>query len=212
VFIEVVLTFTKKYYLFGIKKGILKFVLRNKKTDSLYKVLTKDTIELEIVPHIPSGKRGFKSKIPVCEIINCILYKLKTGIQWHFLPVIQLFSDKVLHYKTVFGCYRRWSKDGIWKSFLTSVLEINKARLDWSGGNVEGSHTIALRGGESVGYQRRKKHKTTNALYISDRNGLPLAMSMSVCGNHNDLFNVVKHFQDLTTSLQESGILLDVFP
>jgi transposase len=69
----------------------------------MYYVLSKDIIESEIICHLPVRKRGFKSQAPTSEIINCILYKLKTGIQWHLLPVESLFSTHVLHYKTVFG-------------------------------------------------------------------------------------------------------------
>ncbi|WP_185140314.1 MULTISPECIES: IS5 family transposase [unclassified Chryseobacterium] len=175
----------------------------------LYQVLSKDTIESEIVPYIPLGKRGFKSKVPISEIINCILYKLKTGIQWYLLPVLQLFSQEVLHYKTVFGYYRQWCKAGIWKDCWSGILEKNKSKIDLSSGDVDGSHTTALRGGEAVGYQGRKKRKTTNALYLTDRSGLPLAMSMPVCGNHNDLFNIEEHFEELTDFLRRSGISLD---
>ncbi len=182
---------------------------KTKKQFPLYQVLSKDTIELEIVPYIPIGKRGFKSKAPVCEVINSILYKLKTGIQWHLLPVIQLFSKEILHYKTIFGYYRKWSKSGVWKSCWISILQKHKANIDLSSGDVDGSHTTALRGGEAVGYQGRKKRKTTNALYLSDRNGLPLAMSKPVCGNHNDLFNIEIHFQELTSTLEQATISLD---
>lgn len=175
----------------------------------MYKVLSKDTIELEIVPYIPIGKRGFKSKVPICEIINCILYKLKTGIQWHLLPVFQLFSKEFLHYKTVFGYYRKWCKAGIWKDCWSSILQKNKSKIDLSSGDIDGSHTPALRGGEAVGYQGRKKRKTTNAIYLADRNGLPLAMSTPVCGNHNDLFNIESHFEEITGFLRESDISLD---
>ena len=175
----------------------------------MYKVLSKDTVELEIVPSIPVGKRGFKSKVPICEIINCILYKLKTGIQWYLLPIFQLFSKEVLHYKTVFGYYRKWCKAGVWKSCWSLILQKNKSKIDLSSADVDGSHTTALRGGEAVGYQRRKKRKTTNAIYLTDRSGLPLAMSIPVCGNHNDLFNIEKHFEQITDFLQQSGITLD---
>lgn len=69
----------------------------------MYIVLDKDTIISEIVPHLPLAKRGFKTKSSIVEIINCILYKLKTGCQWHMLPVLSLFLKKILYYKTVFG-------------------------------------------------------------------------------------------------------------
>ncbi len=40
-------------------------------------ILDKDTIEMEIVPNIPIAQRGFPPRVPVAEIINAILYKLK---------------------------------------------------------------------------------------------------------------------------------------
>ncbi|MDR2950595.1 MAG: hypothetical protein LBV71_15515 [Prevotella sp.] len=47
----------------------------------MYKVLDKDIIEMEIICHIPANKRGFSSQAPLEEIVNAILYKLKTGVQ-----------------------------------------------------------------------------------------------------------------------------------
>ncbi len=46
----------------------------------MYSVLDKDTIEREIIPHIPLPKRGFPPTVSLVEIINAILYKLKTGV------------------------------------------------------------------------------------------------------------------------------------
>ena len=59
----------------------------------MLEILDKDTIINEIIPLLPIGKRGFKSKVPLYEIVNSVLYKLKTGIQWHLLPIESLFSD-----------------------------------------------------------------------------------------------------------------------
>jgi len=47
----------------------------------MYQVLDKDIIEKEILPHLSTAKREFKIKSCLLEIINCILYKLKTGVQ-----------------------------------------------------------------------------------------------------------------------------------
>ena len=58
----------------------------------MYTVLDKDTIEMEIVPLIPKTKRGFPPTVPLVEIVNAILYKLKTGTQWNQLPVKALFG------------------------------------------------------------------------------------------------------------------------
>ena len=73
----------------------------------MYYVLSKDIIEKEILPHLPTAKRGYKCKSQLSELVNSILYKFKTGVQWAYLPVEALFSDKKLSYKTVFNRYRK---------------------------------------------------------------------------------------------------------
>jgi len=35
----------------------------------------------------------------------CVL-KIKTGVQWHLLPLNSMFRGEVLHYKTVFEHYQ----------------------------------------------------------------------------------------------------------
>jgi len=45
----------------------------------MYEVLDKDTIKSEILPHLPVAKRGYVSKSDLVEIIQYLLYKLKTG-------------------------------------------------------------------------------------------------------------------------------------
>lgn len=47
----------------------------------MYSVLDKDMIEMDIVPFIPRTKRRFPPTVSVAEIVNAILYKLKTGVQ-----------------------------------------------------------------------------------------------------------------------------------
>lgn len=175
----------------------------------MYQVLSKDMIELEIVPYLPETKRGFKPKVPLCEIVNAILYKLKTGIQWEFLPVESLFENDVLNYKTVFGHYRKWCELDVWKSCWIELLKVNKSKLDLSSGDLDGSHTTALRGGQEVGYQGRKKRKTTNAIYLTDRQGLPIAMSEPVSGNHNDLFDIEVQFEEVIGTLEDAEISID---
>ncbi|VAW12012.1 Mobile element protein [hydrothermal vent metagenome] len=88
-------------------------------------------------------------------------------------------------------------------------LSRNRAKIDLSSGNLDGSHTTAIRGGEQVEYQGRKKRKTTNALYLTDRQGLPLAMSEPVPGNHNDLYEIEVHGEEVFATLEEAGIPTD---
>lgn len=175
----------------------------------MYKVLVKDTIENEILPHLSVAKRGFKTKSCLTEVINCILYKLKTGIQWYMLPVESLFSDIVLSYKTVYGHFRKWCKKGEWESSWLHILEKNKVSLDLSVSAIDGSHTKALRGGEQVEFQTRKMCKTTNALYLTDNQGLPIAISSPVAGNHHDLYQIGNHLDELFQTLAKANIPID---
>ncbi|WP_024772774.1 transposase [Aquimarina macrocephali] len=73
----------------------------------MYLILDKDTIEMEIVKYLPKTKRGFPSTVPLVEIINTILYKLKTGVQRYLLPVKALFEQHPLTWNAVYYHYRK---------------------------------------------------------------------------------------------------------
>jgi len=169
----------------------------------MYSVLDKDTIEMEIVPYIPKSKRGFPPSVPLTELINAILYKLKTGVQWKYLPVKALFSELSLSWQSVYYHFRKWCLSEVWQNIWVKLLQKHGKDLDLSSVDLDGSHTPAIRGGQEVEYQGRKKRKTTNALYLTDRQGLPLAMSEPVAGNHNDLYNIEVQFEVVTATLEK---------
>jgi len=172
----------------------------------MYFVLDKDMIETEIVPYLPGQSRGFPPTVPIVEIVNAILYKLKTGVHWCLLPVGALFSDRSLSWQSVYHHFRKWSLSGAWRSCWTELLQRHGGELDLSSVDLDGSHTPAIRGGECVEYQGRKKGRTTNALYLTDRQGIPLAMSEPVAGNHNDLFDIEVQFEVVTATLEDADI------
>jgi transposase len=78
--------------------------------------------------------------------------------------------------------------------------------LDLSELNLDGSHAIAKKGGESVAYQGRKKAKTTNILPITDANGFIIASTGLVAGNHNDAYNLKPHLQSAFRWIKEQGL------
>lgn len=65
----------------------------------MYKVLDKHTIENKLLLHLSVVKRRYETKSCLIKLINNILHKLKTGIQWH-MPVNrgyrQHFSQMIL--------------------------------------------------------------------------------------------------------------------
>ena len=133
----------------------------------MHEVLDKDTIKSEILPHLSVAKRGYVSQSDLVEVIQYILYKLKTGCQWHMFPASSFFTRRVLHYKTVYGHFRKWSRNGEWEKAWVIVLHRYRSFLDMSSVELDGSHTTALRGGECCGYKRCKKRKAINAKYVT---------------------------------------------
>lgn len=176
-------------------------------------ILSKSTIEKWILPHLPLGKRGFAPTVPMVEIVECILYRLKTGCQWRELPTKQFFSDKVLSWEAVFYHFNKWSKAGCWQQIWVKLLEANRQYLDLSSAEFDGSHTPAKNGGDAVGYQGRKAANTTNALFLSDKQGVILAMSTPQEGQHraanrHDLYEIQALFEEICSLLKEAGICL----
>ena len=74
--------------------------------------------------------------------------------------------------------------------------------------NLDGSHAIAKKGGESVAYQGRKKAKTSNILPITDGNGYILASTGIIAGNHNDAFDLKPHLQSAFKSIKQQGLTI----
>ncbi len=152
----------------------------------MYLILDKDTIEMEIVPNIPIAQRGFPPRVPVAEIINAILYKLKTGVQWHLLPVDSLFDTKALSWQCVYYHYRKWCLSESWQRCWEAFLRKHKAKLDLSSVGLDGSHTTAIRGGDGVDYQGRKKRYYTLFVLSQRDSRCPhnsLILSNLICRN-----------------------------
>jgi transposase len=76
-------------------------------------ILSKDTIRRYILPHLQIGSCGkYLEHDFMIEIVQAILYRLKTGVQWRFLPVKALFSSKSLTWQGVYYHFREWIEDG----------------------------------------------------------------------------------------------------
>lgn len=61
-------------------------------------------------PMIPEGKRnGRPRKADMREVMNAILYLLRTGCPWRSLP------HDLPSYRTVFYYFTKWRKCGVWK-------------------------------------------------------------------------------------------------
>lgn len=169
-------------------------------------IMDKSMIEKWILPHLTVGTRGFETTVPLVEIVECIFHRLKTGCQWRELPTKQFFSDKALNWNSVFYYYNKWSKADCWRTIWVNILSQNRQHLDLSSAEFDGSHTPAKNGGDAVGFQGRKACNTTNALFMSDSQGVMLAMSTPQEGQHHDLFQIQALFDEICELLKAAGI------
>jgi transposase len=172
-------------------------------------ILSKDMIRELILPHIPYGSRGFAPKVAIEEIVTLILYRLKTGCQWRLLPIKAILGEVSYSWSGVYYHFNNWSSQGVWKKVWIAMLKKYRKYLDLSCMNLDGSHTPVKRGGEAVGYQGRKSCKTTNSLFLTDKQGVLLSISTPQEGQHNDLYQIRELFLELCKLLQESGLELD---
>jgi transposase len=169
-------------------------------------VISKSMIEKWIVPFLSIGKRGAKAAVAIGDIVRIILHRLKTGVQWRFLPLKAFLDTGAITYNGVYYHYSKWVKDGSFQKAWTAILKAHKALLDLSSMQLDGSHTPAKGGGENIGYQGRKAAKTTNALFFVDKNGQPVAMATPQRGNHHDLYEIKTLFEQMCQSLEDADI------
>lgn len=154
--------------------------------------MTKSNISEFYVQYMPQISNGRKLKVPMWKIVKAILYKLKTGVQWRQLPLRQFFGFARFSWQSVFYHFNKWSKVGIWKKCYEQLLLNNRKQLNLSSVNFDGTHTPVKRGGQKVGYQGRKKTKTTNLLILTDDRGVPIGWSEPISGQHHDSYELVK--------------------
>lgn len=155
--------------------------------------MTKRKISKYFVEYLEITNIGRKIKVPLWRIVKAILYKLKTGIQWKYLPMRQFFGFTKYSWESVFYHFNKWSQTGMWERCYQRLICDYKDKLDMSVINLDGTHTPAKRGGQAVGYQGRKKSKTSNMLILTDRQGVPVGWTDPISGNHNDSFELVKN-------------------
>ena len=168
--------------------------------------VTKVEIENYVLPFIPKNKRGFTSKVDPVEIVKCIIHKLKTGTQWDCLFIDVERINYGFSWQLVYYYYRRWSKLGVFEELFKVLLEVKKDFIDIENLNLDGTHSLAKKAGEEVGYQHRKKGKTSNVLILTDSRGIPISIGEILSGNHNDLYEIVPQFSKMIRELQVQGI------
>ena len=128
-----------------------------------------------IVPHLPPPSRlGWPRTVDLREVLNAILYLLRSGCPWDLLP-------KELPAKsTVFGYVRRWWEDGTWPTLHAKLVMAAREQA-----GKEASPTAAIIDSQSVrtteaggprGYDAGKKINGRKRHILVDTLGLLLVV------------------------------------
>ncbi len=74
----------------------------------------------------PGGARGGRWS-DHRRVINGVLYRVRTGVQWRDLP------ERFGPWETVYKRHRRWSADGTWQMLLSRIQTAEDAEggIDW---------------------------------------------------------------------------------
>jgi transposase len=111
-----------------------------------------------LLPPEPPKPKGGRPPVPNRAALTGILFVLRTGTQWEYLP-------KEMGCGCGMTCWRRlhaWHQAGVWQKVWELLLdELGLAdAIDWSRALIDSASVRALFGGRSPGRTRRIAGKT----------------------------------------------------
>lgn len=138
-----------------------------------------DLTDLEwefIQPHLPPVRvKNGAEPTDLREVINTLLYQMRTGVQWDLLP------HDLTPKSTAFDYYARWSADGTWVRILDAARRAVRAaagRDEAPSAAAIDSQSVrtAAGGGDEVGTDGGKRVKGRKRHIVTDTLGLLLAV------------------------------------
>src|ERR1700726_2152660 len=126
-----------------------------------------------IEPHIPVYPGGRPRKTDLRDVVDAILYLLRTGCQWRYLP--KDFPPK----STVWGYFDQWRHNGTLETLpdpLRDQVRLQERPRPRSTASLDSQSVDASSGGEALGRDNAKNVDGRKRHIVVDSLGLLLAV------------------------------------
>lgn len=152
--------------------------------------ILSDELWLRLEPLIPKSRKNrhvqYAGRKPseARHVLNGILFVLRTGIPWRWLPATSDFPSG----HTCRRRLRRWHKAGVWQRLFETLLEElhKRHQIDWYRALVDSSSLRAPCGGAKTGPNPTDQRKLGSKHHLlTDGKGIPLAVILTKANRHD---------------------------